>query len=235
MEIPIYIGTEPIQWLPTEVLKYSICKRTEAKPLFNCLEGIQLNLHNKMYTGFSFYRFCIPQLCGYEGRAIYLDADMVVVGDIVELYELEMEQPALARPHEEGKRWYTSCMLLDCGRLNHWKPKEWVALINAGLASYGATMNGDVGGLNYNDFGAMPQNWNHLDHYNAETKLLHYTNVPTQPWKRGGHPHRDVFLKELNHALHDGALMVKEVVREIEAGHIYPEILEDMEALFPEV
>src|SRR5687767_11117462 len=41
-------------------------------------------------TEFSQYRYVIPQLCGFEGRAIWLDSDMVCLGDIRELFEADM-------------------------------------------------------------------------------------------------------------------------------------------------
>jgi hypothetical protein len=59
--------------------------------------------------------------------------------------------------------------------------------------------------------------------------LIHYTNVPTQPWKKAGHPYRGAFLKELKAALDDKTVTVDDVKREIEAKHIYPTILNDME------
>ena len=40
---------------------------------------------NRARTPFSFAWFAIPELCGHAGRAIYLDSDMLVFGDINEL------------------------------------------------------------------------------------------------------------------------------------------------------
>jgi Glycosyl transferase family 8 len=37
-------------------------------------------------TGFSFARFAIPELAGYQGRALYLDADMLVFNDLAFLW-----------------------------------------------------------------------------------------------------------------------------------------------------
>lgn len=227
--IRIFVGTEPMQWLPTKVLKRSILTRTKAKVEFEDLIGIDLGLKLKMYTGFSFYRFSIPEKCGYKGRAIYLDADMVVLGDIQELYELDMDgHNALALSGGKGI-WYTSVMLLDNDKLQHWKVKEWVALINAGLTSYQGTMSGQSSGMNAEDFGPLPPYWNNFDYYDDNTRLIHYTHVPSQPWKKGGHKYRGAFLEELKAALDDNTVTVDDVKREIEAKHIYPEILDDMD------
>lgn len=228
--IRVFIGTEPMQWLPTEVLKRSIEKRTKAKVEFSNLEGIPLHFKTvKMYTGFSFYRFSIPERCLFEGRAIYLDADMVCLGDIEELYRFEMVKPALAKTHDNEVSFFTSTMLLDCARLKSWKIHDWVALINAGLTSYQGCMAGSAQGINHNDFGPLDPTWNDFDHYDKKTKIIHYTNVPTQPWKKGGHPYRGAFLSELSACLEEGSITKELVQEEIEKKHIYPEILKDME------
>jgi lipopolysaccharide biosynthesis glycosyltransferase len=218
-----------MQWLATEVLKRSILVRTKAKVEFEDLIGIDLGLKLKMYTGFSFYRFAIPEKCNYQGKSIYLDADMVVLGDIDELYHLDMNDYNALSLTQDKIKWFTSVMLMNNEKLKHWKVKEWVALINTGLASYGATMTGQPSGLNAGDFGPLPNYWNHFDFYDDTTRLIHYTNVPTQPWKKAGHPYRGAFLKELKAALDDKTVTVDDVKREIEAKHIYPAILEDME------
>lgn len=41
----------------------------------------------KQSTDFSYSRFLTPYLCGYKGRAIFMDCDMVVRGDIAELLD----------------------------------------------------------------------------------------------------------------------------------------------------
>lgn len=228
--IKIFIGTEEAQWLPTQVLRHSVLRRTQAPVEFIDLIHIPLQLNLKMYTGFSFYRFYIPEACNYEGRAIYLDADIVVLDDIQKLVDLDMgDKGALARP--EGDERYTSVMLLDCEKLKHWKIKNWAGLINAGMASYEGIMIGSKRGLNHKDFGPLPKEWNGLDEWTPDTKILHYTHVPTQPWKVAGHPLAHLFLRELKSALDEKVISRADVEKEIAEGHIYPEILRDAEAV----
>lgn len=227
--IRIFIGTEPNQWLPTVVLKSSIRRRTSAPLEFNDLKGIELNLKVKMYTGFSFFRYHIPELCGYRGRGIYLDADMVCRADIKELFEMDMKGKGALSKVKDKKSYYTSCLLLDCERLKHWNIKEWALLINAGLTSYWGIMSGDPSGINHDDFGPLDDVWNHFDRYYDSTKIIHYTTVPTQPWKKPGHPYRDLFLKEMKETILAGDLTLDEVRAEIKKEHIYPNIIDDME------
>ncbi len=226
--IKIFIGTEPLQWLATEVLKRSILKRTKAAVVFHDLIGIDLGLRLKMYTGFSFYRFSIPEKCGYEGRAIYLDADMVVLGDIAELANIDMQGFGVLARKANAESYFTSTMLMDCAKLKHWKVKEWVALINAGLTSYAGCMSGAPSGMNHADFGPLAPIWNDFDKYDEKTKLIHYTHVPTQPWKKAGHPFRGAFLQELYDCIEDGTVRIQDVEKEIKQQKIYPNILSDM-------
>lgn len=226
--VKIFIGTEEAQWLPTQVLRHSVLRRTKSPVEFTDLINLPIQLNLQMYTGFSFYRFYIPEACNYEGRAIYLDADIIVLDDIQKLNDLDMGgKGALAR--EDGKEYFTSVMLLDCERLKHWKVKNWAALINAGMASYEGIMIGSPRGLNHNDFGPLPILWNGLDEWTPETKALHYTKVPTQPWKVPGHPFAHLFLKELKSALDEKVITRAEVEREIGEGFVYPKILADVE------
>jgi hypothetical protein len=229
--IRVCIGTEDAQWLPTQVLKFSITRRSKSEFEFTDLKDISLNLKIKMYTGFSFYRFYIPELCHYEGRAIYLDADIVVLCDLLEFIELDMKgKGVLARPMPPS-HYFTSVMLMECPKLTHWKINDWSTLINAGIASYPETMSGGPQGLNHKDFGPLEPYWNHLDEWNPSTKIIHYTHVPTQPWKVAGHPFAWVFLKELKDALNEGIVTRAQVENEIAKKYIYPTILDDMDHL----
>lgn len=227
--IRVFIGTEPAQWLPTEVLKHSILCRSKEPYEFKELKNIPLKLNIKMYTGFSFYRFSIPETCLFEGRAIYLDADIVVLCDLKELNDMEMQgHGVLSRPHAKSG-YFTSVMLMDCSKLKHWKIQQWVTLINAGIASYDMIMGAMPSGLNNKDFDSFDPMWNDLDYWNEKTKILHYTHVPTQPWKAPGHPFASVFLREMKSALENKVFTPEDVQREIAAGHIYPAILQDAE------
>lgn len=228
--IKIYVGTEDAQWLCTEVLKYSIKRRSKSEYEFFGLQNIDLKLKLKMYTGFSFYRWYIPEACHYEGRAIYLDADIVVLSDLQELIDLDMQgHGAMARPFDNMQAYFTSMMLLDCSKLTSWKVKKWVTLINAGIANYDDTMAARPGGLNRKEFGSLARYWNDLDYWDDKTKILHYTHVPTQPWKIPGHPFAFIFLRELKSALEAGVVTRADVEREISLQHVYPTILEDVD------
>lgn len=224
----VFIGTEEAQWLPTEVLKHSILRRSENLYEFHDLKNIPLKLKLKMYTGFSFYRFTIPQTCNFEGRALYLDADIVVLGNLKELFEMEMkEHGVLSRPHPNFKGYFTSVMLMECSKLQNWKVSQWATLINAQMASYSDTMAATPNGLCHKEFGPLDPIWNGLDEWSESTQILHYTHVPTQPWKKAGHPLAYIFLREMKSALDQKVITEDQVKKEIDLKHVYPEILQD--------
>ncbi len=224
----VFIGTEDAQWLATEILKHSIQRRSSEKYEFKELKQLPLNLKRKMFTGFSFYRFAIPEICGFQGRALYLDADIVVQCDLKELFEIDMQNHGvLSKVDPEVNGYFTSVLIMDCSKLTDWKINEWVTLINAGIANYRETMTGNTSSLWNKDFGPLEDKWNDMDRWNEQTKILHYTWVPTQPWKKPGHPFAFVFLKEMKSALDQKAITADEVKKEIDAGHVYPTILED--------
>jgi len=62
-------------------------------------------------TPFSGFRWSIPAACGFDGRAIYLDSDMIAQADIAELWNKE-----IAAPHaviSKGNERFC-CTLFDC-------------------------------------------------------------------------------------------------------------------------
>ncbi|MBM4264570.1 MAG: hypothetical protein FJ145_24490 [Deltaproteobacteria bacterium] len=80
---------------------------------------------NQPRTGFSFSRFLIPSLCQYRGKAIYLDADMLVFDDIAKLWDYPL---ASAKANRNRQRHWTRhssrprfihCELLDDGKNRH--------------------------------------------------------------------------------------------------------------------
>jgi hypothetical protein len=49
----------------------------------------------KWATPFSGFRWAIPEYCGFEGRAIYMDADIVVLSDLAELWQHPIKGEAI--------------------------------------------------------------------------------------------------------------------------------------------
>src|SRR5689334_22832572 len=124
--IRVYVGSQEAQMLAVKVLEFSIRRQAslpvEVFPLHHTQIEFPLpkDVRNRPRTPFSFQRFYIPALAGFQGRAIYLDSDMQVFRDIRELWTLPFEGAdllAVREPGESGRRPQFSVMLLDCDAL----------------------------------------------------------------------------------------------------------------------
>lgn len=150
MTIRISIGTEPAQWLPCEVLKFSIRRRTTESVEFTESWSPSQGWHPAMKnapplrqgTKFSAWRWLVPTVYGHQGRAIYLDADMACCVDIAELWNTDLEDylfaavcnsPGFIGPHgaPQAGACQTSLMLMDCSRCN-WNYSALVDQVNKG-------------------------------------------------------------------------------------------------------
>ena len=133
-------------------------------------------------------RRMVPALLGFTGRALVIDPDVFAIGDVYELLSRSMNSKAiLCRQKPEwraGRRLYSSAvMLLDCSKLTHWdwerdiddvftcklKLGPWLSLLDE-LPER---------------IGLFEEEWNHHDTLTEKTKLLHNTEIRTQPWKTG--------------------------------------------------
>ena len=72
-------------------------------------------------TEFTCFRFAIPEAAGFRSRAIYLDVDMIALGDLRELFEQDMLKPWLVTPT------CPAAMLIDCA---YFETQEWWPRIN---------------------------------------------------------------------------------------------------------
>lgn len=66
-------------------------------------------------TPFSGFRWGVPAACGFQGRAIYMDSDMIVQGDIAELWRTPITPPAVMVSKGDNARFCVT--LFDCARI----------------------------------------------------------------------------------------------------------------------
>lgn len=197
-----FIGTEPRMWLGNAVLKYSIAKHAQSE--FEIVEmdyslgdenwegwnigrelgvpatrTIGANGEAVWFTDFTNFRWAIPEVCGFEGRAIYNDIDQIYLKAPEELWELDMGgKPVLSLTANE-----TSVMLFDCAKF---KDLDWWPSIEEMKAS-GWNIKHYIRLLMEHDFyGNLPTRWNCLDGRNygdGYTGLVHYTDMSGQLWR----------------------------------------------------
>ena len=81
-------------------MKFSILKNKKTKINFTVLDKVKIpepnDIRQSQRTGFSFARWFIPEKCNYKGRAIYLDADMIVFSDVNFLWSLNLRKAVIA-------------------------------------------------------------------------------------------------------------------------------------------
>jgi len=238
--LKVFIGTQDDQVVAHRVLEYSIRKGASIPVEVVAMHGLKTPMPvdpaNRPATEFSFCRFMIPALAGYEGRAVYLDADMLVFGDVAELADLpfggakvlctyQAEPPAAwaGNPAFHPGR-HTAVMVLDCDRLT-WDVEEVVRGLDEGAYTYQDLMS-RLSLLAPDEIAdTLPPEWNHLERYDPDTtRLLHFTVAPTQPWKNDDNPLAEIWMAWYREAVEAGAVPPEEVEAMVAAGHAKPSL-----------
>ena len=177
--VRIYLGTQPAQFRAERAFLWSIEKVRDPSRVYEIyvmreLAGFD---RRRWTTGFTNYRFAIPEFAGRKGRAIWNDVDQIYLADPAGLFDLDMNGHGFLAIAPDGKV-DTAVMLLDCARMSEvWTLEEArhgrkKSLINKAMA---------VPGLH----GLLDVEWHARDEKDfdrARTKLLHYTTLHTQPW-----------------------------------------------------
>jgi hypothetical protein len=194
--IPVFIGLDTRENISFHVLSESIHSRA-SEPVsitpvsLSQLGGLMWRAKSTLQsTDFSFSRFLVPYLSGFNGWAIFMDCDMLVLDDIANLWKLRDSRFAVQvvkhdhqakettkflgapQTNYEKKNW-SSVMLLNCSKCTALTPE------------YVNTASGlDLHRFNWlesdNLIGDIPQCWNHLVAYDAPVPVgqisnLHYT------------------------------------------------------------
>jgi len=194
--IRIYIGFDPVETASYHVLAHSILARssepvTIAPLMLSQLNGVMTRpRHELQSTDFSFSRFLVPHLCDYQGWALFMDCDMLVLDDMAELWKLRDDQYAVqvvkhdhvpkeetkflgkAQTKYEKKNW-SSVMLFNNAKCTALAPDYVNEATGLDLHRFNWLGNDDL-------IGEIPHRWNHLVGYDktvpvSEVSNLHYT------------------------------------------------------------
>ncbi len=227
----IIIGTEDNQYIPQQVLIYSI-KQT----LSIDAEIVPATQQTARVggTNFGFVRFEVPALCGYKGRAVYMDADQLVFTDMKDLFDqLDSKHDVACVQEPEGtfggktveKGNQTSVMVLNCERLTDWKPETMFDNVvpNRAEVEPGQILYRDFMKLAFMDESRvqpLDPRWNHFNTVKKDTKLVHFSHVRSQPWKDPQHPLTDFWGEWLVKAMKAGYVSRMRLWKEIRKGHV---------------
>lgn len=192
--IKVFIGFDPKEAIAYNVLSYSIeVNATQPVAIVPIMLKHLADIHtrprnNLSSTEFSFTRFLVPFLCGYEGWAIFMDCDMLVRADMSKLWDLRDDRYAVQvvkhdhRPKSdvkflnqpqtkyEKKNW-SSVMLMNCSRCRALTPQFVNEASGLELHQFKWLANDDL-------IGEIPHGWNHLvgyDLYDPDAFNVHFT------------------------------------------------------------
>jgi lipopolysaccharide biosynthesis glycosyltransferase len=192
--IRVFIGHDPREAVASSVLAHSIHARSSQPVsitalMLSELKGIMTReRHPLQSTDFSFSRFLTPYLSDYSGWSVFMDCDMLVLDDIVNLYALCDERySVMVVKHDHVPK--ESRKFLDQPQTPYQK-KNWSSVMLFNNARCGALTPEYVNtasGLELHQFkwlasddliGELPARWNHLVGYNPprqDASLVHFT------------------------------------------------------------
>lgn len=231
--VTVFISSGEASLLERKVLMYSL-RRNSRRDLdirvfngtHNTIERegqapepapMSLKVKYQNITEFSNYRFLVPAACGHQGRAISMDSDVIALGDIGELFDAELgDRQFLAKPAAYGdhtdEQWGLSVMLVDCDR-TRFSLDQYFDEIEAGLYSYTDLHQMRPRFLEHHPFriGRIDPRWNEFDRRDKDTRLIHYTNLYSQPWKFRSHPYGDLWFEYFNDARKAGFVTERDI------------------------
>ena len=167
-------ASRPVRFTPVNLANLKACWGRDASP--------------RQSTEFSFSRFLTPWLSDYSGWSLFMDCDMLVRGDIADLFALADERFAVMCcqhdyvPRDEtkflnhaqakyAKKNWTSVMLLNNARCRALTPEYVQAASGLDLHQFRWLSSDD-------EVGALPLEWNWLVgeyDYDARARIAHFT------------------------------------------------------------
>lgn len=196
--IRVFIGYDSNETVALYTLMHSIIARASRPVSIIPLVLNQLPMNRPraefQSTEFSFSRFLVPWMCGYEGKAIFMDSDMICMADICELWDIptdrtvsvvkhnyrpNMENKFLNQPQSNyPKKNWSSVMVFNNAHCKALTPERVNTASGAYLHQFQWVEYGDVEA--YSMIGELPPEWNHLVGEEnqgpiEDAKLIHYT------------------------------------------------------------
>lgn len=213
---PVFIGWDSREAVAFDVAQYSLLRHASiplhvrALKLAGLRHACLYHRRHRMHGGqmidigdkrpfsteFSFSRFLVPALCGYEGWALFCDCDFLFLADVAELMPLLDETKALLvckqhfHPTETVKmdgqsqapylrKAWSSFMLLNCGR-----PEMRHLTVDAVNTRPGGAWLHRFAWLRPDEVGDLPHEWNWIEGVTkGEAKAVHFTTGG--PWFAG--------------------------------------------------
>ncbi len=164
----VFVGLDQRQPIAANVAAFSIERRASKPVSVTKLILEQLPIERQGLTAFTFTRYLAPWLCGYEGRALFVDADILCRADIYQMLEDASPEAAVSVVvNKDPKLAYErpSVMLFNCAKCQGLTP-EYIERGNPQTLEWASSV------------AELPAAWNHLVGYdspNPEAKIVHFT------------------------------------------------------------
>ena len=166
----IFIGCDPRQPVSYNVLQFSIARRSSKPVQITPLFLEQLPMSREGLTPFTYTRWLVPYLCRFEGWALFLDADILVIDDIAKLFACADDNYDLLVVKNPERFEWASVILFNCKKCSKLTPDFVQHASDEDLFNYKWQPDVTVGDL--------PAQWNHLVGYSPQRDdalLVHYT------------------------------------------------------------
>lgn len=167
----VFIGFDPRQPLAYTVAASSVMRHASVPVAITPLVLGTLPIKSMGLTEFTYSRFLVPWLCGYEGHAVFMDPDMIVTGDIDELFQMIDDDAMVSVMQKQARYEWASLMVFNNSLCKVLTP-EFVD--DPGNALLGLEWAGKR-------IGTIPRAWNYcVGHEEDEAqykaaRLIHYT------------------------------------------------------------
>lgn len=174
MTVRIFIGADERQPIAANVAIHSIFENATVPVAVTRLNQATLPVKRRGLTQFTYTRYLVPWLCGYEGWGLFADADILVRGDIAELPWQAEEAVSVVKHDQVVKQGQivstaferNAVMLFNCAKCKNLTPEFIETQSPNKLDTWAESV------------GSLPPEWNHLVGYDApnpQAKLVHFT------------------------------------------------------------
>jgi hypothetical protein len=242
--IKVFIGTSEINRVEEAVLVNSIKEKIAWEPKIFFLNGdkctiegpdffqtvnIPSDLTNQYVTKFTAMRFTIPEICKYQGKALYIDSDQVVLSDLNQILQGISDEFSFAAVSVNNAYSHPRFRRLVLDRISsHRDLKNFflasVILFNCEKCFFDVPSISESlkkGDFSYQDFiwlgpqfrkkfglkvANLNPEWNALDSLPEGAKIVHFTDLSMQPWKFSHHPLLKFWRKFFLKTVQDGGI-----------------------------
>lgn len=167
--IRIFVGSANKFAMVEPAMERSIRENTDHEVDITFMRPESMGIPLTGCTGFTNLRFAVPELADFAGFAIYLDVDMFLLGDIAELWALRRKGEWLSLA--DGS---TEVSVIDCASTPVTQQIPPVSELHR--YSKWALLE------KIDPLFIIGMEWNSEDRITPGAKLLHFTDLKTQPW-----------------------------------------------------